>query len=49
MTFAVNGGYTRENDPPRYIYGTTAGNSLDLVVSSGAFAGSVSYWATDAT
>jgi hypothetical protein len=47
MTFAINGGYVRTVDPPNFLYGTTAGNSLDLVVSSGAFAGSVSYWATD--
>lgn len=50
MAFAANGGYTRTVNPPHFIYGTTAGNSLDLVVSGGGTAsGSVSYWATDTT
>lgn len=49
MTFADKGGYARQVDPPNFIYGTTVGNGLDLVVSGGTASGSVSYWATDAT
>lgn len=46
---AANGGYEQVIDPPSFLFATTAGNSLDLVVSGGGTAaGRVSYWATDA-
>lgn len=48
--FGINGGYTMVVTPPEFIFGTTAGNSLDLVISgSGTIAGWVSYWTDDAT
>lgn len=49
MVFADHGGYARDVDPPSFIYATSVGNGLDLVVTTGTASGSVSYWATDST
>jgi hypothetical protein len=48
QSLATNGGYEQVIDPPSFLFATTPGNSLDLVVSGGVAAGRVSYWATDA-
>lgn len=48
--FAANSGSVEFVDPPNFLFGTTAGNSLDLVITgSGTAAGRVSYWSDDAT
>ena len=46
--FAAKGGVVEFVTPPEYLFGTTAGNSLDLVVvGTGTVAGRVSYWNSD--
>lgn len=49
QAYAANGGYTQSVDPPNFLFQTTAGNSLDLVLSAGSptIAGMVSYWDDD--
>jgi hypothetical protein len=50
QAIAANGGYVETVQPPAFLFGTTAGNTLDLVVSGGGTAaGRVSYWTDDAT
>lgn len=50
QSIAANGGYEQVIEPPAFLFATTAGNSLDLVVAGGGTAaGRVSYWATDTT
>ena len=45
---AANGGYTEAVAPPAFLFATTAGQSLDLVISgTGTAAGRVSYWDDD--
>ena len=49
QAIALNGGFTESVDPPNFLFGTTAGESLDLVISgTGTAAGRVSYWDDDA-
>ena len=49
MPLIANGGFTEVVNPPFFLFGTTAGNSLDLVVTgTGTVAGRVSYWDDDA-
>jgi hypothetical protein len=48
MAIAANGGYALACSYPTFLFATTAGNSLDLVISgAGTVAGRVSYWDTD--
>lgn len=48
QNIAANGGYTESVDAPDFLFATTAGNSLDLVISGGATAaGRVTYWDDD--
>lgn len=48
QAFAANGGAVENVDPPSFVFATTAGNSLDLVISgTGTAAGRVSYWDDD--
>ena len=49
MSFAANGGSCEVVPPPAFLFGTAAGESLDLVLSGGNAAGRVSYWDDDAT
>jgi hypothetical protein len=50
QALALNGGYSESVQPPAFLFGTTAGNTLDLVlVGVGTAAGRVSYWDDDAT
>lgn len=50
MSVVANGGYALACSYPTFLIATTAGNSLDLVVSGGGTAaGRVSYWDTDTT
>jgi hypothetical protein len=47
---AINSGYIECVNPPAFLFGTSKGNSLDLVISGGGSAlGRVSYWDEDAT
>ena len=49
QSLAANGGFVESLNPPAFLFGTTAGNSLDLVISgTGTAAGRVSYWDDDA-
>lgn len=49
LTLGINGGYTESVDPPNFLFATTAGNSLDLVITGvGTAAGRISYWDDDA-
>ena len=44
-----SGGFVESVNPPSYLFTTSAGNSLDLVISgTGTAAGRVSYWDDDA-
>lgn len=48
--YAANGGYTESVNPPAFLFATSAGNRLDLVISgTGTAAGRVSYWDDDAS
>lgn len=48
QAFAANGGFAEQVQPPVYLFATSVGNSLDLVISgSGTAAGRVSYWDDD--
>lgn len=50
QSIAINGGYTESVNPPNFLFATTVGNSLDLVITGiGTVAGRVSYWDDDAT
>jgi hypothetical protein len=47
---AANAGYIESVFPTAYLFATSAGNSLDLVITGGGTAsGRVSYWDSDAT
>lgn len=47
---APSGGEAESVSPPSYLFSTTAGNTLDLVISgTGTASGRVSYWDDDAT
>ena len=48
IALALNGGYVETINPPAFLFATTAGNSLDLVISGvGTAAGRVSYFDDD--
>jgi len=48
QSLAINGGYTESVDPPTFLFGTAAGESLDLVITGvGTAAGRISYWDDD--
>jgi len=48
QALAANGGYTEAVNPPAFLLATTAGNTLDLVISgTGNAQGRVSYWDDD--
>ena len=48
--YAANAGYVENMNPPAFLFGTTAGNGLDLVITgTGTVTGRVSYWDDDAT
>ena len=48
MALALNGGFVEHVNPPNFLFGTTAGNRLDLVIAgTGTAAGRVSYWDDD--
>jgi len=50
MVIAANGGYALAASYPTFLFASSAGNSLDLVISgTGTVAGRVSYWDTDTT
>ena len=50
QSLGINGGYIEGVNPPTFLFGTTAGNSLDLVLTGvGTAAGRVSYWDDDGT
>ena len=45
---AANGGFIESVNPPSFLFGTTAGESLDLVISgAGTASGRISYWDDD--
>ena len=47
---AANGGFAESVNPPAFLFATTAGNALDLVISgAGTVSGRVSYWDEDAS
>lgn len=47
-SLAANGGFIEQVTPPAFLFSTTAGNSLDLVITgAGNAAGRVSYWDED--
>jgi hypothetical protein len=49
QSLAANGGFTESVAPPDFLFATSAGNSLDLVIAgAGTVAGRVSYWDDDA-
>ena len=48
QSIAANGGYVESINPPAFLFTTSAGNSLDLVISgTGTVAGRISYWDDD--
>lgn len=50
QAYEAKGGYTQAVDPPNFLFGTTAGQSLDIVISgAGNVRGRISYWTDDAT
>lgn len=50
QAIALNSGFVENVNPPAFLFGTTAGNSLDLVITGiGTAAGRVSYWDDDAS
>ena len=50
QAIAANSGYIETINPPAFLFATTAGSSLDLVISgSGTAAGRISYWDDDAS
>ena len=50
QSLAINGGEAESITPPAFLFGTSAGNSLDLVISGiGTAAGRVSYYDDDGT
>jgi hypothetical protein len=50
QALAANGGYVENVNPPAFLFGSAAGNSLDLVITgSGNVRGRVSYWDDDTT
>ena len=49
QSIAATGGYTESVTPPAYLFRTSRGNTLDLVITgAGTVAGRVSYWDDDA-
>ena len=50
VTYGINGGYAESLDPPNFLFATTAGQSLDLVIAGiGTASGRVSYFDDDAS
>lgn len=50
QAYAINGGSVETVNPPAFLFQTTAGNSLDMVITGvGSVGGRVSYWDSDAT
>lgn len=48
MPLAANGGYIESVSPPMYLFKTTQGSSLDIVVTgTGTVSGRISYWDDD--
>lgn len=47
--FLKGGGYVETVNPPAFLFATTAGERLDLVLSGDGASGRVSYWDDDAT
>ncbi|MBM3813448.1 MAG: hypothetical protein FJW20_17640 [Acidimicrobiia bacterium] len=48
MALAANGGFVEFVNPPNFLFASSVGNSLDLVVSGGGTAaGRISYWDDD--
>lgn len=48
MPLAANGGYVESVTPPNFLFQTSQGNGLDLVISgTGTASGRVSYWDDD--
>lgn len=47
--FAANGGLTQSVAPPAFLFATSPGNSLDMVLTASGAAGLISYWDDDAT
>jgi hypothetical protein len=46
--YAANGGYVENVNPPAFLFGSTADNSLDMaIVGTGIAKGRVSYWDSD--
>lgn len=45
QSIVANGGYVEQVDPPVYLFQTSAGNALSLIISGGGIAaGRLSYW-----
>lgn len=50
QAYAANGGAAESVPPPAWLFATTAGNGLDVVISgTGTAAGRISYWDDDAS
>lgn len=50
QTLLANGGVVESVNPPSFLFASSAGNSLDLVISgTGNASGRVTYWDDDAT
>lgn len=50
MPLPMNGGFVESVAPPAFLFGTSAGNALDLVIrGDGTVSGRVSVWDDDAT
>jgi hypothetical protein len=49
MSLEKNGGFIESIEPPAFLFATSQGNGLDLVVAGGTAAGRISYWDDDAT
>jgi len=48
QSLAINGGFVESVNPPAFLFASSAGNSLDLVITGiGTAAGRVSYWDDD--
>lgn len=49
LPFAANGGEAPTVNPPAFLFATTAGNSLDAVITASGVAGWIAYWDDDTT
>lgn len=48
LPLAANGGFVEATTPPNYLFATTAGEALDLVITgTGTASGRVSFWDED--